>query len=247
MSFDTASKELYNMGEEGLGDTSDFIWDNTKDVLYSISGTEENKQLMLSDFTKEDHTPEALEEEGMESGRLDFGAGKLYVEDEDQGQIFEFDIASKTRKKLADGMGFLLSPDAKYIAYFKTESQPEAAASDEESTDEDPSELLDFMLMDTATGTEKTVVTEAGIPYEACAFSADSQKIYFINQNAVEDDAEVDNLYPNQLFAYDIASGQTNVAFKTGAESFSIAKDNKLYLNCTLLSGENGLDLTYCL
>lgn len=270
--YDTVSKTISNLGEEGLGDSEDFAWDKTQDILYSISGTEENKQLMFNDFTKENHEPQALEEESVGSSRMAMGEGKLYFQDEENGQILVFDIASKVRRKLADALWFVLSPDDKYMMYFKQKEAAANNATDGETIDE----LVDFVLLDIATGTEKTIVQEADIPDDAYSFSADGKIIYFINQSAMPDDsgdtgmeteeaaeptdtgeAEDDNavtddtqddfdyMYPNKLFAYDIASGQLKELFMTGSEGFHVSGENKLYLINKLQNGENWLDVTY--
>ena len=269
--YDTAAKTIFNLGEEGLGVSEDFDWDSTQDILYSISGTEENKQLMLNDFTKEGHEPKALEEESVQSSRMAMGKGKLYFEDISLGQIFEFDIASKTRKKIADGQSFMLSPDEKYMMYFK---QKQAAANGGPD-DEPPDELVDFVLRNIETGAEKTIVQEADIPDDAYSFSTDGKIIYFINQSPTPEDSgntdldteetaepsgtdgtgdenaaddtqdNFDYIYPNELFAYDIASGQLKEMFKTGSEGFYVSGENKLYMINKLQNGENWLDVTY--
>ena len=277
--YDTKDKKLLNMGEEGLGDTDDFAWDSAKDALYSVSGTEDSKQLMVCDFTG-DYTPQALEEQGIESGQIAFANGQIYFADQIQEEIFQFDKATGTRKKLADGPGFLVSPDGKYLAYYKhvsgggtapevqesaeasgpadsgtpadesaappdtgAEMEPSAETDDGE---EDPSDLLDFVLMDLATGTEKTIVQEADISYDACSFSPDSSKIYFINMNYENDNLANEETYTNPFFAYDIAKGQASLLFTTSSERFFTSSDpNKLYFISALTSGGKDLDVTY--
>jgi hypothetical protein len=263
--YDVATKNTYNMGEEGLGDTDDFTWTTDKDTLYSISGTEESKQLMVCDFSKADHTPQALEEQGIGFGKLELGGGKLYFTDEGEEKIYQYDFATGERKHLTDGPGFVISPDGRYMAYFKpapevaeqpqedtavpasaTNSQPSVDETD--STDEQDAyigDLRDFVLRDLTTGKETMIVKETQIDKSACSFSADGKKIFFININAETTESD-ESLYINPFFVYDIASGKLQMLFKTVSESFYTTKDpNKLYLVNSLLVGESGLDVTY--
>jgi hypothetical protein len=244
----TETNEVLNMGEEGLGTlTDDFVWNSEKDVLYSISGNftdegEENKQLMMTDFTKSDYKPAALEEQSIASGKMGFAGGKVYFSDDtDNGlEIYTYDPVTDTRTKLADGADFTLSPDGKYMEYLV------ASASSGSSDSED--QYFDIMLLNLSTSEKKVLAEKATVPEEGsyCGFTADSSKFYYIN-NTPEDTPGLDNTFDQQVYCYDMASGTSKLEFLTTSESFVVPKESgKLYLNVVYSTDDNnGLYVTY--
>ena len=208
--YDTQTKELLNLSEEGLGNmTDDFCFDETSDVIYSISGTDNQKQLMKVDLTGAERIS-AVEEQATQASKIQVKNGKLYVADVDQsGAGYIYEVTAEGRRQIAAGVDFSLSGDGNTMAVLTMNASEEAG------------EAVDLTICYLTTGSTKTVQSNLQI----LEMGYLGNTLYLTTNLEEETDS-----FLYQLYRYDAGADQPveEAQLKTG--EFYPEGQNSLYL-----------------
>ena len=225
--YDFNTETLWNLGEEGFGNqTAAFVWSDTDDTLYAMTGYDGALQLLSCTFAEDGNISiGAVEEEPGAAGHLGISQGRLYFADNYAGMIYQ---VGETRTELTTGMDFRISPDGSTMAVLET------SLVDSEQV------LTSLKLYDIVTGKYSTIVENADIA--SFAFSPSGSTLYYTD-NAIGEDA-VDG-YTYGLYACDTISGETKLLALSSTGDIAVGTSGEIYLIQYFSDVENSFYATY--
>lgn len=228
--YDTQTGALLNLGEEGLGNsTTSFVWDPHLNVIYAMTGTDGELQLLRYDFDAPEGTPRvsSVEERPGSDSTLAIANGTLYFADQSTMNICAVDIATGQRRTLAPGVSLRLSGNGQYLAVLVMRP------ADEEEV------AFDLVLLDAETGEQKASVVE-GAAVEDYMFSADSDILYYTTQNY----EGVTTDYPFALLRYSVSDGENQLMAYSKSELIDPGPEaGILYVVYYFTSGDTAKDM----
>ena len=206
--YDMRTGSLDFLSAEGMGDfTASFAW-SADNKLYALSGTY-SIQLMRFDPSLADQDESrvsAVEERYGGVGNVGCANGKVYINGDAAGTIYEIDLQTGERAEFADGDDFFTAPggDLMLISYYETSG---------ENGGYDTQTGVKVRNMDTGEEIELT----SGMTYHGGCWSRDGSLLAYLVSNyaqvdVFEDDedrqADAENTkYPARLYTYDREQG----------------------------------------
>lgn len=190
---------LYNLSEEGFGDSTDlFVWDTMGTAIYAVGGTEKVR-LLKYDFTIPDETKRVsmVEDQDIEAGNLSFLGGELYFTDSIEGvsKVYKIKPEGGVRVPVTGGNSFSISPDGKFML---VQDVTAIGGEGEETTNN-----TSLKVMNMATKEEIPVIKDVSVVSMGWGYQ---NKIYF-SMGDLEKLGE--ETYPFKLMQFDLESKET--------------------------------------
>ena len=187
---DTETGNVYIPADDGFGiDTSSFVWSNSDNRLYAITGQYDSKQLLCYDMRdlKNINVFALTEEEYMESSLYMHDSYIYYLKSGDDApatEIYFADIENSREYKLISGNSFMLSSNGKNIIV-------------NDMLYDDVNQYSFFVY---STGTKEINIIESGRMIMDYTFARNDTRVYYtVYKNAGWEDE-----YPLELYYYDI-------------------------------------------
>lgn len=205
--YDFEKGEPYNLGEEGFGSlTYSFVWSDTKNTLYAMTGSDEASiQLKGCDFEEENRNIYAVEEKAGGPGSLDINNDGIYFADRtvhDGGSVYK--ITDTRRQQICTGVDIKISDTDNNMLVLES-----YASGGEERT-------TNLKLCDIET-TECRYIAQ-NVDIENYAFSYNFSKVFY----TVPAKDPVDE-YLYEFVSYDIVTGVAEVVALTSTSHFEVS------------------------
>lgn len=117
--YDQETDRLYNLGEEGIGNTTmTYAWAKEDDALYAITGTEQLR-LIRCEFIEGALDVRIIADDVSGEGKIeDFGNAVIFADNlaGEHGIIYRIDKTTGEKTFLTEGMDFKISPDGAMMA-----------------------------------------------------------------------------------------------------------------------------------
>ena len=216
--------------EEGVGDAiTNCVWGESSDILYLLSGTQMQQQILKYDRTQESGSRVTqLAENPYFESELAFRDNALYfINTNEAGAVMIYRLNTQTGEKMeiSAGVNFKLAAGGKIAVMDYTEN---AETGNYEGT---------LKIVDSATK-EETIV-EQGINVAEYQWASDGNKLYYIKGGSGDEN------YPYTLCMYDLAAKTvTTVALTSVGEFYTTNTPNQIMLVYATF-GENAKTITY--
>lgn len=217
-SYNIQTKQLLNLSEEGLGNITDtFTFDETRDVIFSVSGTSGQKQVMKVDL-EGDELISAIEERETNSTKIAVKQGRLFITDfDEEGNINVYEITLDGRRKITSGVDFAINSSLTQMAVITFEAGEGGGG------------ITGLKIIDLSNGSE--LLISDNLQIQQIGYVGD--KFYYTT--AVE---SIEGNYAYDLYAY---SSSSSLEAKLITGDFITANDN-IYLLYYVSGPDNASD-----
>ena len=194
--YDSENGAITNLGEEGFGNsTSCFAWDESENVIYAVTGFN-NQQMMKYDVEGGEEKVSTIEERSCSATSMALYGNTIYFAESDEENanytVYALDIRTGVRTPVTTGMDCKISHDGKYLLVLENEQLEEEVVA------------FRIKIWNLETQEETTIAEQAYV--ENYTFDAEKNVIYY----TVSDEAKQDTNYPYTLYKYDIEVGKAS-------------------------------------